>query len=247
MMPPMARFALIGTGTGARPVPKKLGPAVRQCLAASGTWLNSGLRTQRAINWARRKGAVLSSQAELYYGYIMGRPGYNPANPPGRSTHERRSDGVAYVGPIGRVLRWWQCGLDIGGPASSRTNAERFCAAARKLGWVATITYPTNPLEQHHVNFRKAPRRKLLLKKGSRGHKVKKYSRRLRFIRRKGASLPYLSEAPKKVFDQEMFHAVRQFQHAHGLTPDGVIGIHTAAQIDLVFRRQWKNRGKRRG
>lgn len=241
----MARFALIGTGSGARPVPAKFADAVRTCLDRSGTWLNSGLRTQRAVTWARNRGAVLSSQAELYYGYVAGRPGYNPANPPGRSTHERRSDGVAYPGPVGRVLRWFECGLDIGGPADSRSNAEAFCRAAREQGWVATITYPTNPAEQHHVNFRKPPFRKILLKEGSRGRQVKKYSRRLRFMRRKGGSLTYLEQAPKRLFDRKMKTAVKQFQRAYGLTVDGMIGPNTAAQINQEFRRQWKNRGKR--
>src|SRR5262249_6733616 len=32
---------------------------------------------------------------------------------PGTSSHELRSDGVAYMGPVGRPLRWWQCGIDV--------------------------------------------------------------------------------------------------------------------------------------
>lgn len=242
----MARFALIGTGAGGRPVPKKLGPPVRQILAASGTTLNSGLRTQRAVNWARKRGAVLSSQRELYDGYRFGRPGYNPANRPGSSTHERRSDGVAYPGPVGRVLRWWQCGLDIGGPYSSRENAERFCGAARQKGWVATITYPSNPAEQHHVNFRKPPILPFILRQGAKGGRVKKYSRRLKFIRSGKTRKSYLPHAPKKKFDGQMAEAVRKFQRDHGLSVDGVIGPNTKAQIDLVFRRQYKRRKKKK-
>lgn len=248
----MARFALIGSGAGARPVPKKFGPIVKKCLAASGTWLNSGLRTQRAVNFARKRGAALSSQAELYYGWIAGRPGYNPANRPGQSTHERRSDGVAYRGPVGRVLRWWQCGLDIGGPGTSSQNAAAFCRAARKAGWVATVTYPSSPLEQHHVNFRKMPRRPLNLRRGSRGRKVKRYSRRLTFLRRPPGKHPtgeyrYLSQGPRPRFDKHMELAVKMFQKDYGLTRDGIIGPHTAAQLNHVFKAQWKKWGKKRG
>ena len=36
-----------------------------------------------------------------------------PANPPGRSSHELCSDGVAFAGPVGRELPWWQLGLDV--------------------------------------------------------------------------------------------------------------------------------------
>src|SRR5574338_641730 len=65
----------------------------------------------------RRKGIPeqvgKKSQYQLWYGWIHRLPGYNPANSPGRSSHEIRSDGVAYRGPVGRKLKWWQLGLDI--------------------------------------------------------------------------------------------------------------------------------------
>jgi hypothetical protein len=240
------RYALVGSGASARPVPYKLEATVEQICAESGTWINSALRTQAAVNYARARGAQLSSQAELYYGFVAGLPGYNPANPPGKSTHERRSDGVAYPRiPAGLPLRFWMCGLDVGGPGSSRANAEAFCAAARRHGWIATITYPTSPLEQHHVNFRKKPRRiPPALKVGSRGKRVRKYSRRLWFLRSKGGQRHYPIHGPKDVFDKEMRRAVMDFQGEYGLVKDGVIGVHTAHQIDHIFRTQWKRRKK---
>ena len=37
----------------------------------------------------------------------------NPANKPGQSSHELRSDASAFPGPVGRKLKWFELGLDI--------------------------------------------------------------------------------------------------------------------------------------
>lgn len=241
-----SRYELIGSGSGARPVPRKLGYPTRAICEESGTWINSALRTQRAVTWARKRGADLSSQAELYYGYVAGLPGYNPANRPGQSTHERRSDGIAYAIAVGLPLRWWQCGLDIGGPRSSRENAQAFCEAARRHNWIASITYPSSPNEQHHVNFRKMPkyRKPINLERGDRGRKVEKYSRRLAFLRRPNSKHRYFNDRTRD-FTRKLEASVKAFQRDHDMAVDGVIGPHTADQIDTSFRHQWKKRGKR--
>lgn len=75
------------------------------------------------------------------------------ANPPGRSTHELRSDGVAYAGPIGRKLVWWQCGIDI-----DDAHVDAVIAAARKHGWTLFRPYGAG-VEFHHVNFAHRPSR----------------------------------------------------------------------------------------
>jgi hypothetical protein len=54
----------------------------------------------------------LHDQAQIYQEYVDGEEP-NPANPPGRSTHELRSDAVPYPGPAGRDLEWWQCGIYV--------------------------------------------------------------------------------------------------------------------------------------
>ena len=77
-------------------------------------------------------------------------PGANPANRPGQSTHERRNDGIAYPGPVGEQLEYWQVGMDWDNPPAAM-------AAAHKLGWIATTTYPLSAHETQHVNFRKEP------------------------------------------------------------------------------------------
>lgn len=93
------------------------------------------------------------SQWQLFQGWIKRLPGYNPANPPGRSTHERRSDGVAYKGPIGRRLRWWQTGIDI-------SDSDTALRLLRNLGFEVKKPYHSAS-EAHHINFYKSPSKRL--------------------------------------------------------------------------------------
>ena len=175
-----------------------------------------------------------SSQAELYSGYVQGLPGFNPANPPGRSTHERRSDGVAFRGPVGRRLRYYKVGIDI------RIDVrDRFIAAARKRGWVVTVTYPSNPREQHHLNFRREPVLKVFkpLRVGSRGIRVHRLTRKLRFLR-SNKGRPYFTRKPVRRFGRDVEAAVERFQAEHHLVPDGVVGQQTAAQLVVAMRQQ---------
>lgn len=132
------------------PVPAKLAPFLRVVLAESGARLQSCYRGADATALLHQCGK--SSQAELYKGYADHRPGFNPANPPGRSTHELRSDGAAYPNvPVGGALQWWQCGIDI-----DDAHVVAFIAACAKHGWVAWRPYSAGS-EYHHVNFRKPP------------------------------------------------------------------------------------------
>jgi hypothetical protein len=90
------------------------------------------------------------SQWWLYMAYwVWHLKGANPANAPGRSTHELRSDGVAYTGPVGRPLNWWQLGLDV-------TNSDQLLRVLRQLGYHARRPYNT-PSEAHHINFTRSP------------------------------------------------------------------------------------------
>jgi len=219
------------------PVPAKLAPVVKRCLEESGADLNSGYRGADAEHILNKYGK--SSQAQLYQGYIMGKPGYNPANPPGYSTHELRSDGVAYNIPKGMPLRYWMCGLDIGG-----AGAEAFIKAARKRNWVVTITYPGNPYELHHVNFRKRPLVFRPMRKGQRRFAIKRITRKLRFIRSPKDGKVYFEGKPRAKFDRFVEASVKQFQKDHRLKPDGVVGPQTKAQIEVIFRNQRKRRGK---
>lgn len=143
------------------PVPKKLAPFLRKVLAESGASLQSAYRGYDAEQLLQRLGK--RSQRQLYLAYLHRAPGANPANPPGRSTHELRNDGVAYTRAhpggthagqwaAGDKLPWWACGLDI-----DDAHVTAFIKAARRHGWTVARTYPTSKAEYHHVNFRKPP------------------------------------------------------------------------------------------
>jgi hypothetical protein len=87
------------------------------------------------------------TQKELYETLPPG-----TANPPGRSTHELRSDGVAYPGPIGRVLEWWQQGIDV-----NDGDVENMITHAKRHGWDLFQPYKSG-VEFHHLNFRRRPK-----------------------------------------------------------------------------------------
>lgn len=232
------KYKLVGVGSSGRPLPYKLGMLMEELLKEIGiSYINSGLRTQAAVTWARGQGAVLSSQAELYQGYITGQPGYNPANPPGYSTHERRSDGVAFPQwTRGLPIPWWACGIDI-----DPGYIPSLISAARKRGWIVSITYPGNPSEGHHVNFRREPKFSIFkpLKRGSRGRRVKKLTRRLKYLGR-------WEGKPVKGYGPRVEKAVKEFQKKNHLVADGVVGPRTMRQININFRQKWqKNKRKR--
>lgn len=94
------------------------------------------------------------SQYALYQCWINRVPGCNPANPPGRSTHEQRSDGLAYAGPPGRLLEPWQLGMDV-------TQTETLIRLARADGFDLRLTYPGSVRERQHVNLYANPTRRL--------------------------------------------------------------------------------------
>jgi hypothetical protein len=85
-----------------------------------------------------------SSQAALYRGWVARRPGFLPANPPGFSSHELRSDGSPLFGRRGHRLPWWQLGLDVNEDA-------KLVAILRVLDVDARHPYHTAS-EAHHVN-----------------------------------------------------------------------------------------------
>lgn len=74
----------------------------------------------------------------------------NPANPPGFSSHELRSDGQGFPGPRGRELEWWELGLDC-------SSAPQLVQVLGKLGYRARRPYASSRSEAHHVNFSASP------------------------------------------------------------------------------------------
>jgi lysozyme len=107
-----------------------------------------------------------------------------------------------------------------------------------KYGWRKTEAFS----EWWHVNYDGSAHFPtfVVLDKGSRGKRVKRFTRRLAFIRRPGGDA-YLSR-PFGTYRDPVVRAVRSFQRDQKLGVDGEIGPKTAAQIDAVFRRQYQNR-----
>lgn len=91
------------------------------------------------------------SQAQLYDMFLNHEGA--PANPPGFSTHEQKSDGAAYpLIPRGHDLAWWQVGFDVND--SDVTNCIR---AAGRYGWHLWRPYMSG-VEFHHLNFHEEPK-----------------------------------------------------------------------------------------
>ena len=131
------------------------GLALMLCDARHHGWggqLNSADRRQGV---AEKYGKM--SQVKLYAGWIARRAGFNPANPPGRSTHELRSDGVPYRGPVGRPLSWYQLGLDV-------SDSSDLLFVLNHLGYTAFRPYKSGS-EVHHLNLRTSPYKNLLKRK----------------------------------------------------------------------------------
>lgn len=168
----------------------------------------------------------------------------NPANPPGRSTHERRNDGSAYPGAVGRLLKVWERGIDV-----AIDRVDEFCAQARKEGWVVTRTYPGVASEAQHVNFRKKPRINIWevrpLKAGMGANPLD--TRRVKWViaglkrahdpQTRAPYLPAGFHQTKPRMGDRVIKALRAFQRDHSQTADGVVGYHTAQQLKVARRR----------
>lgn len=209
------------------PVPAQIADCVREIKHRTGATLNSCDRSAEAEPYLRRLGK--KSQRQLYEGWMRRLPGYNPANPPGFSTHERRNDGSAYPVPKGAPLRYWQVGMDW-------SNSDAVIRAAKELGFTATRTYPRDRREYHHLNFRREPKFKLIppLKRGSKGYRVARMTRMLAFVR-DPTGKPYLDKG-QGIFDEKVEQAVRRFQKDWDQKVDGIYGTQTARQLAVAVR-----------
>lgn len=134
------------------PVPRRLARYVRELKrAVPGAVLQSCYRGKDAERLLHRYGK--HSQAELYAGFMAHKPGFNPANPPGFSSHELRSDGgVFFHKPRGAKLEWWQCGMDW-----DDAHISALERAASRRGWRLARPYSAGS-EYHHLGFARRPR-----------------------------------------------------------------------------------------
>lgn len=135
------------------PCPASIAPYAHMVSRVAGQTFNSINRSTDPAVTAVLHRYGKHNQAELYATLPRG-----VANPPGRSTHELRSDGVAYpnVTP-GGLLQEWQQGFDSG--ADTEEGRRAIEAAALSLGWKVFHAYDAGT-ELHHWNFAERPRAK---------------------------------------------------------------------------------------
>lgn len=129
------------------------------------------------VNSADRRRGVAEkfgklSQWALYTRWRAGRPGYFPANPPGFSSHELKSDGNKTYGSRGRSIPKYKLGIDaVNKPGGDCAELVRWLNAH---GYHAVRPYPTGS-ERHHFSFTKSPatnaRRRLAAHYAGRKHK----------------------------------------------------------------------------
>jgi peptidoglycan hydrolase-like protein with peptidoglycan-binding domain len=207
------------------PVPVEMAGAVRKVIVSTGYAPISVYRGDdpNGVAILRRHGK--RSQRQLWNDYWSGRRGGilgRPA-PPGTSTHEERSDGRAYRGPIGRRLAPWQCGMDW--PNQAIPAVMRAFAAQG----LAPIHPYAAGVEYHHINLTRPPILFVPLKVGSRGSRVWLLTHRL-------AVAGYLHHSGS-FFSKNVTHAVMVFQRDHHLHADGVVGPVTWRNVEVAARR----------
>jgi hypothetical protein len=81
-----------------------------------------------------------------------------------------------------------------------------------------------------------APRSRLI-RRGDRGPRVERLTRRLASVRSRGTRAAYL-DGPRKRFDRSAEAALVAFQREHGLDPDGVYGPATARALSRALKRR---------
>jgi hypothetical protein len=206
-------------------VPRVLGDELRILKQKTGATLNSCDRSPEAEPILKRNGK--KTQQQLFDESLRGGP---DANRPGFSTHERRNDGTAYPGRRGARLEDWQVGMDWNMP-------DAIVREASKRGWIVTVTYPNNPEEAHHLNFRKAPEFEIELKKGDSGKRVQEFTQKLANLRSPKTAEPYLEQDHFR-YDRFVVAAVRRFQADYKQKQDGKFGSQTATQLEVALREQ---------
>jgi hypothetical protein len=143
-------FRMVASRGTPVPLPANIAPYVFIVVTEARAELNSGYRGADAEALLNKYGH--RSQRQLYEAWLRREPGANPANPPGFSTHEQRSDGAAYPGvPRGHDLPWWGVGFDV-----NDEDVERCIAVARAYHWELFRPYPDGR-ERHHLNFKRRP------------------------------------------------------------------------------------------
>lgn len=152
---------------------------------------------------------------------------------PGTSTHECKSDGVAFRGPVGRPIRDFQCGMDWNNTAIPKVMSA----------FIADGEHPIHPyasgLEYHHINLIKPPRILYSFLPLRFGH-----SNRRVFVYILTARLKKCGYMNNKInrFDKAVESAVKLFQRDHHLNATGVVDIHTWLNLRAAVRKAKKKK-----
>ena len=181
---------------------------------APGGPADAGLRPTGSMSSYR----TYDEQVYLWNLYISGRG--NLAASPGNSNH---GWGVAVDVPEA----WMQSWLRKHGSKYGFAKTEAF-SEPWHFNFVGGVSFPTfEPL-----------------RRGSKGKRVKHFVRRLKFIH-PSAHKAYIGALYLRTshFGGVVEKAVRRFQRDQEISVDGIIGPKTAARINGVFARQYKQRG----
>lgn len=191
----------------------------------SGEILNSCFRGKEAHAILARNGK--KDQTFLYNGFRRGLPGFNPANMPGFSPHEGFSDGQSPPGyRRGARIPELLVGQDW-------TNAWRVINTYRAMGVPAYLPY-NSPFERQHVGISSVPKNlSVALHQGVKSKRVARLKHLLAIAVRphSGGKRYWPSHDRSVVFTSELTKVVKEFQHDHGLAPDGIVGHMTDVQL----------------
>lgn len=158
--------------------------------------------------------------AEQQYFWDLYQRGGNLAAKPGTSNH---GWGVA----VDLAEMWMRSWIDDHGAEFGWKKTEAW-SEWWHVNYVGGVSFPT---------FK-------TLRRGSRGRRVQRFTRRLAFVHRPGGKA-YIKRWYWR-YKEPVARAVRQFQRDHGLKVDGQIGPKTGRKINEVFHRQYVNRKKKR-
>lgn len=106
--------------------------------------------------------------AQLYLFQNQGKPGFNPANPPNRTSHCYFADAVialllthnGHPVRVGGEIPRWALGVDLSDHGKAE-DISRFLTVARRLGYDFRQPYIDQSRERHHVILVNSPIPKL--------------------------------------------------------------------------------------
>lgn len=208
------------------PVPSVIAPTVAQVIKITREQPTSFYRGSDPAGTAILHKHGHHNQAELYFATPAQRAAMGVIGTPDRpntSTHECRSDGVAFKGPVGRVIPDYQCGQDW-----PNASIAQVMAAYRSLGELPIHPYSSGD-EYHHICLVDKPGIVwATLERGDKGGRVLGMTE----------MLVHTGDLTRRWFHYTngVRNAVAEFQRRHHLQVDGKVGMHTIVQLRAANR-----------